>query len=296
MKGELLVVRLKLVLTAVFWGGTFIAGRVVAENLSPFLAAFLRFAVASLILLLFVNSRFGRLPRLNWKQFVQVSLLGLSGIFAYNVFFFKGLHTVSAGRAALIIANNPVFISVFSALIFREKFNRYKIPGLLLSLSGAVLVISRGNLRMLFEEGISSGDLFILACVATWVVYSLLGKKVMTGLSPLIAVTYACWLGTLFLAPVAWWQAGTAALLRINPAQWLSLFYLGFFGTVLGFIWYYQGIQRLGPMKASVFINLVPVSAVILAFFILGEKLTVTLLLGAVLVTAGIYLTNFQRN
>jgi drug/metabolite transporter (DMT)-like permease len=72
----------------------------------------------------------------------------------------------------------------------------------------------------------------------------------------------------------------------------LALFYLGFFGTVLGFVWYYQGIQHIGAIKASVFINFVPISAIVLSFFILREPLTGSLLLGTAMVLVGVYLTN----
>ncbi|MEN8211601.1 MAG: DMT family transporter, partial [Thermodesulfobacteriota bacterium] len=77
-----------------------------------------------------------------------------------------------------------------------------------------------------------------------------------------------------------------------NPVEWASLFYLGFFGTALGFSWYYAGIKKIGPMKAAVFINFVPISAIILAFFILKEPLTISLIIGAILVIAGVYLSN----
>jgi drug/metabolite transporter (DMT)-like permease len=77
-----------------------------------------------------------------------------------------------------------------------------------------------------------------------------------------------------------------------SARSWTALFYLGFFGTVLGFFWYYSGIKRIGPMKASVFINLVPVSAIFLAYFILGERLTPAMFGGGLLVITGVYLTN----
>jgi len=79
---------------------------------------------------------------------------------------------------------------------------------------------------------------------------------------------------------------------------WLSLFYLGFFGTVIGFVWYYEGIKALGPTKASLFINFVPISAVLLAFLILDEPITPSLLVGTILVSSGVYLTNatFNKN
>jgi drug/metabolite transporter (DMT)-like permease len=74
--------------------------------------------------------------------------------------------------------------------------------------------------------------------------------------------------------------------------DWVSMFYLGFFGTVIGFVWYYEGIKKIGPMKASLFINFVPISAVVMAFFILDEPITLSLLVGTLLVCSGVYLTN----
>jgi drug/metabolite transporter (DMT)-like permease len=72
----------------------------------------------------------------------------------------------------------------------------------------------------------------------------------------------------------------------------MSMFYLGFFGTVIGFVWYYEGIKKIGPMKASLFINFVPISAVVMAFFILDEPITLSLFIGTLLVCSGVYLTN----
>ena len=109
-KGSLLSVYIKLFLTAVFWGGTFIAGRVVAKDVGPFAASFLRFAIAS-IFLLFITWRVdGKLPAIKRAQIIPVIFLGMTGVFAYNVLFFKGLKIIEAGRASLIIANNPIFI------------------------------------------------------------------------------------------------------------------------------------------------------------------------------------------
>jgi drug/metabolite transporter (DMT)-like permease len=74
--------------------------------------------------------------------------------------------------------------------------------------------------------------------------------------------------------------------------DWLSIFYLGIFGTVVGFVWYYQGVERIGPTKAGLFINFVPIFAILFAFFILREAITASLIVGAVLVITGVYLTN----
>ncbi len=283
---------LKLLGMAVFWGGTFVAGKLAAQNVGPYSAAFLRFAIASVFLLLAAWKIEGRLPAIRARQLLPVFLLGLTGVLAYNVFFFKGLKLIEAGRAAIIIANNPIGIALFSALIFRERLTPLRLAGILVSISGAVLVITRGSWSVLGSGAVGWGELFILCCVASWVTFSLLGKALLSEMSPLASVLYASLSGALCLALPAWQEGILAALPGYALEDWLALFYLGFFGTVLGFIWYYQGIQRIGATKAGVFINFVPVSAIIFSFFILDEPLTKSLLAGALLVLAGVYLTN----
>jgi drug/metabolite transporter (DMT)-like permease len=286
------IVYLKLVLMAVFWGGTFIAGKVVAQNVGPFSAAFLRFAIASVFLCLTAIRREGRLPLLRPSQLLPVFLLGMTGVLAYNVFFFKGLKLIEAGRAAIIIANNPICIALFSALLFGERLTPLRLAGILTSIAGAVVVITRGDWHAIGSGAVGWGELFILGCVASWVTFSLLGKRLLAELSPLASVLYAALCGTVCLALPAWQEGLSTQWVAYTLADWLALFYLGFFGTVLGFVWYYQGIQHIGAIKASVFINFVPISAIVLSFFILREPLTGSLLLGTAMVLVGVYLTN----
>lgn len=287
-------VRVKLFFTAIFWGGTFIAGRVVATHMGPFSAAFLRFLIASLFLVAFTWKTERKIPLLTGRQMVSITLLGLSGIFAYNFFFFSGLKLIHAGRAAIIIANNPIFISFFSVIIFREKVTGLKVLGIVLSVSGAIWALSRGDLGLITTQ-FGLGEFYISMCVVSFVVYTLIGKTVMVNLSPLISVTYSSVIGTILLAFPATREGLWNRLPGFDITGWLNIFYLGFFGTVLGFIWYYEGIKKLGPMKASIFINFVPISAIILSYFILNEPITISLFGGAILVITGVYLTNVSR-
>jgi drug/metabolite transporter (DMT)-like permease len=200
------------------------------------------------------------------------------------------LKHVEAGRASIIIACNPIAIALAAALLFKERLNAFKIAGILISILGAVAVIARGSLeRVLGGGGFGWGEFFILGCVACWVAYSLLGKVAMAEMSPLVAVTYSSVVGTLLLLPAA--LAEGLPLADYAPAAWAAVAYLGLFGTVLGFVWYYQGIRRIGPVRAGLFINFVPISAVLMAYFFLGEPLTVSLLVGTVMVSAGVVLT-----
>jgi drug/metabolite transporter (DMT)-like permease len=221
-----------------------------------------------------------------------VTLLGLTGVFAYNVFFFNGLKFITAGRASIIIANNPIVISAFSALLFREALSPVKVVGILISVAGAVVAISGGDPFTLLTGGIGIGDWYILGCVLSWSAYSLLGKRVMGSLSPLTAVFYSVVVGLLALLVPACMEGMPAAVVGYSLADWCHLAYLGWFGTVLGFVWYYEGIRVIGASRASLFINFVPISAIALAHLTLNEPLSPSLLAGGLLVVTGVTLNH----
>ncbi len=285
-------VYLKLFLTALFWGGTFIAGHYVVQDLPSFTTAFLRFALASAVLLVLTQFKEGRLPRLSKGQLLPVVLLGLTGVFAYNALFFTGLRRIEAGRSALIVASAPAFIAIASTLFFKERLNLTKMIGIPLSMLGAVVVISRGDLRQVFAGGVGLGELCIVGCVLNWTAYSLIGKAVMGRLSPLASVSYSSLVGAIALLPPACFEGLPGKMCHASWANWACIAYLAIFGTVLGFVWFYEGIQRIGPTRAGLFINFVPISAVVLAFLLLREPMTWSLAVGAVLVLCGVYLTN----
>lgn len=217
--------------------------------------------------------------------------MGLSGIFFYNYCFFTGLQTITASRAALIVATNPIFIALFAGWLFKEKLTLLKILGILISVSGALIVIAKGDLKQIFSGAIGRGELYIFGCVGSWVAYSLISKPVMKTLSPLITISYSSAIGTVALFIPAYFEKVFTKLAGYSVLDWVSLSYLGVFGTVLGILWYLQGIRCIGAAKASQFINFVPVSAIILAALFLGETPTRPILFGAALVISGVYLT-----
>lgn len=277
---------------ASLWGGNFIAGRVIGDSVDPYSAGFLRFVIASACLWLLTLASERRIPRLSWRQGVGTVLLGLTGIFAYNIFFFRGLETVEAGQAAAVIAINPAVIALLSIMLFGEHGGLLRLLGIALSLSGALIVISNGRPEQILAGELGGGQIDILLCVLSWVLYSLIGKRVLVGLTPLVSVTYASTAGMFMLSWPVLQQGSSAHWSGYGLLDWSCLFYLGLGGTVLGFVWYYHGIQRIGALRTSVFINFVPVSAILLGHFLLHEPVGWPLALGALLVVGGVYLTN----
>lgn len=290
-----LLIYCSLVLTMFLWGGTFIAGRLLAGAVEPASAAFLRFFIASVAMVVVTRSLEGKFYVPPARLWLPLILLGMTGVFAYNVFFFNGLQHISAGRASLIVAGTPLVITVFAALFLRERLTFLKTCGILVSLAGAIMVISNGHPGSLFTGGFGPGEQALVGCVLSWSAYSLIGRSVLRSLPPLTAVCYSSIIGTLLLAfPAA--QAGLFShLSAISMASWVSLAYLGLGGTALGFSLYYIGIKKIGASRAGIFINLVPVFSILLSWFILGETIRPAVLAGGLLVLTGVTMANYHQ-
>ncbi|WUR13261.1 DMT family transporter [[Empedobacter] haloabium] len=289
------LVYIKLVFVTLFWGGTFIAGRIVAHALPVMTAAALRFAVASALLLLVAWQREGGLPRLSRQQVLATAVLGLTGIFLYNLCFFGALGRMPAGRAALFIALNPIVTALAAALLLRERLTAVKWAGIALAFGGAAIVITRGDpvaaLRDI-SQSVGLGELLMVCAISSWAAYTLVGRSALKGLSPIAATTYASLWGLLFLTIGAARDFATVEWSAIGWQVWTGLCYLGAFGTVLGFVWYYEGVKAIGASRTAVFNNLVPVFGISLAALLLGEQVLASMIAGGVLVAAGVTLTN----
>ncbi|MFL1527785.1 DMT family transporter [Pseudomonas sp. O230] len=285
----------KLAAVTMIWGGTFVAGRFLADSLSPLFAASLRFLLASVALLLFLLLARIPLVRPSPRQWLQLTLLGFFGIFFYNLCFFYGLHYINASRASLIVALNPAVIGLASWLLFKEHLSRAKVIGIASCIAGASLVIvSRHPQLLAGQTDAWVGDLLIFGCVLGWGIYSLFSKDLNQTLGPVQTVTYSILLGTVMLWVVSAirGEVSVAALVSLGSPQWLSLMYLGVLGSALAYIGYYDGLRTIGATRSGVFIALNPLTAVILGALLLGEQLTLTMCLGGGLILAGIFLCN----
>ncbi|MBV8621700.1 MAG: DMT family transporter [Curvibacter sp.] len=284
---------LRLICVPAIWGGTFVAGRIVSAQLPPATAAFARYVLASLALLavLQFSQGLGVLRRITLRQLLGTLGLGATGILTYNLLFFSALSFLPAGRTALIVALNPVVTLLLAAALLGDRLPPSRWGGMALALLGVWVVVTHGDLGQL-RQSLGRGELSMLGAVLAWAAYTLLGRRVLRDLSPLVATLLASLWGTLFLGvaalpewPLVHWQAFT-------PAVGLSLLFLGVIGTAVAFVWYYEGITRLGAARTVIFNNLVPVFSVLFGWLMLGEPISASLLAGGALAVAGVFLVN----
>jgi drug/metabolite transporter (DMT)-like permease len=283
----------KLALMALFWSGVFPAVNIVLSSMGLLTSVFLRFWWAAVILLIMLRLRSHRLPRPSPRESVLVIGLGLLGITVYNLLFTAGLSLVEASRAALIVPTNPAFTALFAALFLKERMGAVRATGIALCVVGALWVLTKGNLFLLGSLEVGLGELLLILCIFMWSAYTLLGRVALSGLPALALTAYVMSAGSLMLAIPAWLEHDSLA--DATWQSWAALGYLIVFGTVLPFLWFYEGVKTLGAARAAQFINLVPPLAVAESVLILGEPMTPALSVGAALVVAGLYLTNRPR-
>ncbi|WP_230685563.1 DMT family transporter [Ralstonia solanacearum] len=285
----------KLITVALFWGGTFIAGRVLAQALPLMVAAFGRFLVAAILLVWAAFHVEGRLPRLNRSQLLTTAAMGLTGICLYNVCFFGALARLPAGRTALFVSLTPIVTALMASLVFRERLESKRWVGIGIALMGALIVITRGDLAGAMRDigaSIGLGEMLMSLAVLNWAAYTLIARKATESMSSIAATTYAALWGLAFLAVGAMGELGTVRWLTLGWQVWASVFYLGAIGTVVAFIWYSQGIRAVGPSRTAVFTNLVPAFGVLLSAGLLGEAVLVSMLVGGALSAIGVSLAN----
>lgn len=290
------VTYVKLIAAMAMWGGTWIAGRVIAQELSaPLAVAALRFVLSGLAVGAFMLLSEGRLPfPESGRDWGLIWALGFFGIFLYGLCFFFGLQRIPAGRGALVVALNPAVIVITAWLIGKERMTTRKAIGSLIALAGCLTVIGNGDPLALFQGTVGLGEWLIVGCVMSWTAYTFIGWQASGRFSPLATTFYASLSGAVLL--------GLAALVQgdIDPAAWSwrvwsGMGFLAIFGTAIAYTWFTDAVHRLGAGHASIFINLVPVFAVLQAALLLDERLGLAVLAGGALVIAGVWLTSYQK-
>ena len=282
----------KLVAVPAIWGGTFIAGRILALAVPAAVGALLRYVVAVAALLVAARWLEGGLPRLTRRQVLGTLLLGATGILAYNLFFLGALARLPASRTSLIIALNPIVTIAAASLLLGERMHARRWLGVAVALAGVWIVVSRGDVLGSVTGAVGLGELLMFGGVCSWAAYTLIGRRVLEGLTPLAATTYASLWGTAMLVVAAAPDLQQLHWSDLTAPVVLSVLYLGVLGTAVAFVWYDQAVQRLGAARTVIFNNLVPVFGASFGVLLLGEPLLPSMLLGGAVAVTGVMLVS----
>jgi drug/metabolite transporter (DMT)-like permease len=282
---------LLLTLTTLFWSGNMVLGRAIRDDVPPLSLAFWRWAIAlALTLPLALPHLRTQWPLLKrgWKAIVLLGLLGVGG---YNTLAYIALQYTTATNAALLNSFIPVATIALSWSFLKKHLHGIEWVGVLLSLSGVLAIVSRGDLAVLAGLSPNVGDLWMLAAVFTWAIYTIGLQWRPVGVHPMLMLAAFTVVGLLALAPAYAWEMAQGRLMTLSAGSLAGIAYTGILPGFLGYVFYNRAVAEVGASKASLFIHLMPVFGTLLSAILLDEIPHGYHYAGIALIFAGIYLT-----
>lgn len=284
-----------LTLGAFFWSLNQVFGRGLRDEIPPMAFAFWRWAIAMTVLLPFALPRILKqwpIIRLAWKPLLA---LGLFGTAFHNVFQYVGLQYTTATNGLLLNSVIPIMVIAVSWLFLGLRLSAIQRAGVLLSLTGVICIVVRGDLGVLLQLAFNQGDLWILIGISLWVIYTILLRFRPQTLDPIAFLWIIGMVGLIGIAPFYAYEVASGRHLIASPRSISVLAYTGIFPSILAFVFWNYGVKQIGPNRASLFLHLVPVFGSIVSIIILDERLFLFHLFGMVFIFVGIYLSTAQR-
>lgn len=295
-----------LILIMFFWGGSFIAIKVGLRYMTPVdlvLARFIPSAVLLMLLALYhqrAASRRGfKIFRLSRKEKLALVIVSLAAVPGYHFCLNTGETMIPAGWASLVIALNPACISVFAAIILNERVGASRWIGIAIAFSGLVFITLTNEI--VSDDGIPIpiktrllGVVITFGAVLCWGGFTVISKRLISRHQPIVVLAWSISLGTLWLIPFIG-RSFYNSLVNGPVEMWLSIFFLSVGCTVIAFVLWFWVLNQWDASRAGAFIHLVPVFALILSHFVLGERLDLSIILGVVMVLGGVLLAGFER-
>jgi drug/metabolite transporter (DMT)-like permease len=288
---------LLLVLATLFWSGNFIVGKFATLfQIPPLTLNVFRWISVWLILMPFTYKEISNhLPHIKKKWFV-ISFMGVITISTFNSVVYFALNYTQVINAVLVLAAIPAATIFFSSLMNIERTNIFQLLGLFLSIIGIGSIISSGDIQKIISLNFNKGDLWMLVCVITWALYSTLLKKNKFKFSQFTLIQLMVSVGILFLIPQYFYEKSIGLELNFNKAFFLILFYVVIFPAIAAYYCWQKGIEIIGPNRASMFIQLMPLFSAVMAIIIFNEKFELYHFTGAAFIVSGIYLSNKKTN
>ena len=282
-----------LVLATLFWAGNFIVGKFATLfEIPPLSLNVFRWVSVWLILMPFTYKEINNsLPSIK-KNWLVISFMGVITISTFNSVVYFALNYTQVINAVLVLAAIPAATIVLSSLMNIEKTNIFQLLGLFLSIIGIGSIISNGDIQKIISLDFNKGDLWMLVCVITWALYSTLLKKNKFEFSQFTLIQLMVSVGLLFLIPQFFYEKSIGLELNINKAFFIILFYVVVFPAIAAYYCWQKGVEIIGPNRASMFIQLMPLFSAVMAIIIFNEKFESYHFVGAVFIVSGIYLSN----
>ena len=280
-------------LFAVFvWGASFIATKIVLHDISPITVVWVRFSMGVIILgvTVVLRKQFSLLHRNEWLYF---ALLGFLGITFHQWLQSNALETSEASTTAWIVSTTPVFMALLGWVVLREKLPWLKIAGILLAFVGVLLVVYDGNLGAISLRSFGKpGDILVLISAINWAVFSVLSRRGLKAYPATLMMFYVMCFGWVFTSILFVATSNISEIGKLTVNGWLAITFLGIFCSGLAYIAWYDALKALTTAQTGVFLYIEPLVAVVVAFFVLGEAITLASLVGGAVILFGVWLVN----
>ncbi len=286
---------LLLTLAPLFWAGNFVVARSIHEVVPPISLAFWRWILALAIYGLIFGKPLLKKRRLVWNHWKLLAVLGLTSVTNFSVFIYLALNAAPVVNTALVNSFYPILIVVFAWIGFRDRVTVQQVTGILISLCGLLWILSRGRPAMLLGLQISTGDLYTLAAGINWALYSVLLRKKPPELDHFVFLGAIMIFGTLFLFPIYLASLSIGQGFALSAPAAGSILYVAIGPSILAYLCWNRGVIHVGANIAGIFVHLIPVFAILLAFIFLGERLQAFQIVGMVLIFSGIFMTTFRH-
>ncbi len=283
-------------MTTLFWGGNCNVGRAVIGEVPPLGLSFWRWMVAWMIIFPFACGPMWRRRHLLIEHWFLLLLLAVTGVTLFNTLVYLGLQTTTAINASLMQSITPVLIILLSMFLLGHRAQGRQWLGVLVSMAGGIVILTRGDPGLLTSLEFASGDLLLLLAVFLWALYTVLLRKLPAELRGMPVFGYTVTVGTLLILPFYLFETMNGRPVPLTPVSIASILYVAIFPSVLAYLFWNNATARLGPERTGHFSHLIPVFGILIATLVLGESLQAYHLAGILLVSAGLLLANLSRS
>ena len=277
-----------MILAMATWGLSWTNAKILSDYGPSSVVAFWRFFFSSITMIpvLWLTGNDFRVTRQGMKYIFP----GAVFISLYNIFFFVGTDRGSASVGGIIVPTfNPVITFIISVLLLKQVFSRKDIIGLVLGFTGGVIVLQAWTLSL--EQMIANGNLFFICASISWGIMSIISGRSHGHVSTLSFSFWVYTISALIYLGVTW-NKDILLIFTYDWIFWVNMFFLSAGAMVFGTTVYFLGTTRLGPEKASSFIFMVPVTALLFSVLLIGERLEVTTMIGGIMTMTAVYLIN----
>ena len=279
------------------WSGNFIVGKFATLfEIPPLTLNVFRWISVWFILLPFTYKEISNNLDYIKENFLVIGFMGVITISTFNSVVYFALNYTQVINAVLVLAAIPAITIILSSLMKIDKTNIFQIIGLVLSILGISSIISNGEIQRITSLNFNKGDLWMLVCVITWSLYSTLLKKYKFKFSQFSLIQLMVSVGILFLIPQYFYEQSIGLEVKFNKAFFLILFYVVIFPAIFAYYCWQKGIEIIGPNRATMFIQLMPLFSAVMAIIIFKENFELYHFAGAAFIVSGIYLSNKKIN